>query len=506
MSALLELKSVSKSFGPTLALNALDFDLLPGEVHALVGENGAGKSTALGLIYGVIAPDNGQVEIEGNRQSFRSTSDAQAAGVSCVFQELSLAGGLTVAENIFAGHPRQRFGVVNWKRLQADAAALLSEFELNLDVRKTVDSLPVSARQVVEIAKALSLEAKILLLDEPTSALAPDEVESLFGIVRKLKERGIGVIYVSHHLSEIFRISDRITVMRDGQKVATHRTSETTEKEVVSQMVGRLATARQERAPREIGAAVFQARDLSLTGIFDDVSFDVRAGEIVGLAGLLGSRSKLIARAVAGLLPAASGRMSLCGRAYAPRSLREGIAAGAAFVPEERKTEGLFLDETNLGNLAAANLGAFSRRGLFQRKVAARATERAIDQLEVKTSGPEQTTGALSGGNQQKILLAKWLETQPRLLVLNEPTKGVDIGAKRKIHEELERCAKDGMAILLASSDFPELLGICDRILVVRDGRIVGETDPQNFNEDDLLSVASGAQQLPALVHEGADS
>lgn len=502
MTALLELKSVSKSFGPTKALRELDFQLQPGEVHALVGENGAGKSTALGLMYGVIAPDTGGVAVEGREHIFRSTSDAQAAGISCVFQELSLAGGLTVAENIFAGHPRQKLGIVDWKRLRADAARLLDEFELDIDIRKSVDSLPVSARQVVEIAKALSLDARILLLDEPTSALAPDEVDALFAIIEKLKSRGIGIVYVSHHLSEIFRISDRITVMRDGRKVASHRTEETSEKEIVSQMVGSLAPTRQGGAAREIGAPVFAAHNISLPGIYDELTFEVRAGEIVGLAGLLGSRSKLIARAVAGLLPASKGSMTLADRPYAPGSIREAIAAGVAFVPEERKSEGLFLGESNLSNLAAANLKRFRRNGLFQRKAAGRATTRAIAQLEIKTAGPEQATGALSGGNQQKVLLAKWLETEPRLLVLNEPTKGVDIGAKQTIHEELNRCASEGMAILVASSDFPELLGLCDRILVIRDGRIVGETYPNDFNEDDLLSVASGAQELTSPERE----
>ncbi len=506
MTPLLELTAASKSFGPTRALTELNFQLLPGEVHALVGENGAGKSTALGLMYGVIAPDTGSVTVGSQAQQFRSTADARAAGVACVFQELSLAGGLTVAENIFAGHPRQRLGLVDWPRQRTDAAALLDEFELDIDVRKTVDSLAVSARQVVEIAKALSLDARILLLDEPTSALAPDEVDALFAIIEKLKARGIGILYVSHHLSEIFRISDRITVMRDGRKIATHHTAETTEKEIVSQMVGRLATAERVRNKRPIGEPMFRAQEMGLPGIYDDLTFDVRAGEIVGLAGLLGSRSKLIARAVAGLLPPSVGSMELGGATFAPRSLRDAIEAGIAFVPEERKTEGLFLGESNLGNLAAANLKRFRHFGLFQRKAAAEATQDAIGQLEIKTSGPEQPTGALSGGNQQKVLLAKWLETQPRLLVLNEPTKGVDIGAKLKIHEELERCASGGMAILVASSDFHELLALCDRILVVRDGRIVGETDPANFNEDDLLSVASGVQPAPAPDLEGSPS
>ncbi|MCB1347786.1 MAG: sugar ABC transporter ATP-binding protein [Maritimibacter sp.] len=503
MSALLELASIDKSFGPTQALKAFDFQLRPGEVHALVGENGAGKSTALGLIYGVIAPDAGRIRIGGTDRAFRSTADAQAAGISCVFQELSLAGGLSVAENIFAGHPRQRLGVVDWPRLRADAEDLLSEFELDIDVRRSVDSLPASARQVVEIAKALSRDARILLLDEPTSALAPDEVEALFAIIRELKARGIGIIYVSHHLSEIFRISDRITVLRDGRRIATHPTRETTEREVVSQMVGRLMAGARGEAVRSPGAPVFVADGISLPGAYDDVSFEIRSGEIVGLAGLLGSRSKLIARAVAGLLPPARGHMSLGGAPHAPRSLRQAIAAGVAFMPEERKTEGVFLSRPNLDNVAAASLPRFRRWGIFDGRAARKVTRKAIDHLDIRTSGPDQPTGALSGGNQQKVLLAKWLETAPRLLVLNEPTKGVDIGAKMKIHEELKRCAGQGMAILVASSDFPELLALSDRILVVRDGRIVSENDPASFSEDDLLSAASGGPTGPENLQDG---
>ncbi len=365
MAALLELKGATKRYGPTLALDRVDFDLRRGEVHALLGENGAGKSTALGLMYGVNAPDEGEVRIEGRPVRLGSIAQAQALGVSCVFQELSLAEGLSVAENIFAGRAPQRRGLIDWRGLRRRARRLLEDFELGVDVRARVGDLPVSARQVVEIAKGLSLDARILLLDEPTSALAPDEKQALFRLIRRLTARGLGVVYVSHHLSEVLDIADRITVFRDGRKVSCREAGRTSEAQIVEDMVGRRLDDAAARTARTPGEELVRLDGVRLAGRLNGVDLSLRKGEIVGLAGLLGSGAPAIGEVLAGLARPDAGRMTLDGRPHAPRSFRAAMARGIGFVPQERKTDGLFPAMSLRANLAAASMAAHTRLGLF---------------------------------------------------------------------------------------------------------------------------------------------
>ena len=489
---LFALAKVDKSFGPNLVLQGIDFELLPGEVHALVGENGAGKSTCLGLLYGLHQPSSGHLELDNKQLRIESPAHAQSLGIGCVFQELSLAGSLSVAENIYAGRAPTRYGVVDWPELHRQAEELLAEFEIDIDVTKPVDSLPISTRQIVEIAKAISLNSRILLLDEPTSALTPDEVDALFAMLQKLTRKGIGIVYVSHHMSEVFTISDRITVLRDGKKISTNATSETSQEKVVTEMVGGTHVGDVTRRVDQFGAEILKVESLTHLPYFQDISFSLKKGEILGLAGLLGSRRSEIVRAIAGIEHGATGQIFLNGQLVAFRSIRSAMQAGIGFVPEERKTEGLFLDFPISTNLVAASMDQHTSLGFVQYSSVREASRRAIEAFSVRTQGSEENVGSLSGGNQQKIMLAKWLERSPDLLIIEEPTKGVDIGAKYQIHAELQKRAEAGMAIIIVSSDFPELVSVCTRILVIHEGNVSGDIAAKDATEDGLLQMAAG--------------
>lgn len=505
MDALLELRGAVKRYGPTMALDGVDFDLKSGEVHALVGENGAGKSTALGLIYGVISPDEGDVVIGGRSVRLASIAHAQSLGVSCVFQELSLAEGLSVAENIFAGRPPTRGGLIDWKRLRAQARTLLDDFEIDVDVRAPVGSLPVGARQVVEIAKALSLEAQVLLLDEPTSALSPDEKNALFRLVRRLTARGMGIVYVSHHLPEVLEISDRITVLRDGRKISCHQASETSEGAIVREMVGSAVDLIQPAKPHAQGDVLASLRGVSVPGQLADVTLEMRTGEVLGIAGLLGSGAAVIGEVLAGLARPSAGEVTFAGAPFAPGSFRAAKRAGVAFVPQERKTEGLFIDVSLRGNVVAASLGRHTGAGIFREASASRSARKAIANFSIKTDGDTPPVSSLSGGNQQKVMIAKWFETDPRLLIVNEPTKGVDIGAKQQIHAALREAASEGRCVLVVSSDFPELISLCDRIAVVRRGKLEGVVESPT--EAELVDLASGpGTEADVLEREREDA
>ena len=488
----LRLSGVDKAFGSNLVLDNVDFELLPGEIHALVGENGAGKSTCLGLLYGLHQPTSGSVLRNEQPVRVENPSHAQSLGIGCVFQELSLAGSLSVAENIFAGRAPSRFGVVAWRDLKQRAEDLLAEFDLSINVSRPVESLPISTRQIVEVAKALSMNSQVLLLDEPTSALTPDEVQSLFSVLRKLTQKGIAIVYVSHHMSEIFEISDRITVLRDGKKISTKATRDTSQAQVVSEMIGGAHPGDVARSSDQVGEDILTVRGLTKQGVFDDVSFSVHRGEILGVAGLLGSRRSEIMRALVGLGHGHSGQIMMKGTEVAFSSIREAMANGIGFVPEERKTEGLFLDDDLSANLVAASLEKHTRLGVLNRGSIVAASRKAIEAFSVKTRGPADIIGALSGGNQQKIMLAKWLERTPDVLIIEEPTKGVDVGAKFQIHTELQRRAAEGMAIVILSSDFPELVSVSSRILVIHEGRVSGEVAANEATEDTLLQMAAG--------------
>ena len=492
MSTVLSTRNVSRRFGATVALDGVSIDLSAGEVHAVIGENGAGKSTLTNILSGVVQPDSGDVLIDGKVVTIGSPRRAQALGIATVFQELSLTETVSVGENIFAGRAPSRFGLIDWPRLEREAHALLAELGIELDVRQPLTEAPVSVRQMVEIAKAISLKARALLLDEPTAALSPVEVERLFELIRRLAARGLGIIYISHHLSEVLAIADRITVLRDGRVVAQHRPQEVDQDRLVRDMVGHDVSRLRRTRAAAAGDIVLEARNLSRTHEFQNVDLALKAGEIVGLAGLMGSFRSELGQTLCGILQPGSGEIRLHGKPVRFRGLAHAIGERIAYVPQDRKNDGLFLDMALAENIAAASQSSVSRHGIFSPARNAALAADAIARLGIKASGPESAVRALSGGNQQKALLARWLAIDPRIIIVDEPTRGVDVAAKYDIHVLLAELAGKGAAILVISSDLAELLNLADRLVVMHAGRIVGELDPATAREEDIIALASG--------------
>jgi len=493
---LLAVEGVSKSWGATAALSGVSFDLAGGEVLGIVGENGAGKSTLLGVLSGVVRPDAGALRLSGGMVELPSPRAARTAGIATVFQELSLAKNQTVMENVFAGRLPSRFGFVDRDALRRQTQALLDTLGLSISPDAVVGELPVSSQQVVEIAKAMSGEARILLLDEPTSALNADEKAALFRLVASLRAKGVGIVFISHHLEEVLALSDRIVVLRDGHVVSTVEAGRTDPQQLVHAMVGRAIEARADGSSPSGGDILLDVEGLSDGAAVEGASLQVRCGEIVALAGLMGSGRSALAEMIVGLSRPAGGRMTLSGRAIAPGGIGEARRLGIGYVPPERKTQGLFLDLCVADNIAAARLSAYSRRGFLDRGAVRATAENYRRRLSIKCGGVDVDARALSGGNQQKVLLAKWLDIGPRLLVVEEPTKGVDIAAKQDIHRELAALAGSGAGVLVVSSDLPEILSLAHRVLVMHRGRIVADLDCAGAGEQEIVAKASGLSRV----------
>lgn len=480
---ILELAQISKQFPGVKALDGVQLDIRPGEVHALLGENGAGKSTLIKIISGVHKPDTGTLLMDGQPVQFNSPREAQERGVATIYQELSLYPELTVAENIFMGHaPRRSIGpikIVDWNAMFERARELLASLNIHdMDVRRKVGTLNVGNRQRVEIAKALSINARILIMDEPTAALTEADVERLFGIVRLLRERGVGIIYISHRLQEVFDLADRVTILRDGQYIDTQPVSATTESQLINKMVGRTIDQLFPKMPAKIGAPVLQIRNLSRAPQTHNVSFEIRAGEIVGLAGLVGSGRSELAQVIFGMTPAESGEILVNGQKVKIRHPADAINLGIAYVPEDRGTQGLVRQMGVRENASMAVLESISRGTFISRRQEKSMAQQAIQQLGIRAYSTEQVVGKLSGGNQQKVVVSKWLASKPKLLIMDEPTRGVDVGAKSEIHRLMSQLVTEqGLAILMISSELPEILGMSDRVLVMRQGRIIAEFD-----------------------------
>ena len=473
----LELDGIVKSFPGVRALRGVKFDVRAGEVHALLGENGAGKSTLIKIMSGVHPADEGRLLVDGKEVRFNSPQEAQAAGIATIFQELLLFPELTVAENVFMGHaPRNRFGGIDWALMREKTCAILQSLDIHdLDPDALVGALSVGNRQRVEIAKALSMNARVLIMDEPTAALTEADVERLFGIVRRLRERGVGIVYISHRLVEVFELSDRTTVLRDGEYVATGKTSEMTEPQLISMMVGRVIDhLYPERHPTP-GDVVLEARQVAYRGTVDEASLVLRKGEIVGLAGLVGSGRSELAQILFGVTPATSGEIRLDGKPVQIRSPAEAKKYGIAYVPEDRGTQGLIRPMRIRENVSLAVLVDIAKGWFLNRKAEDELARDDIKRFSIRASSAEQVVGKLSGGNQQKVVIAKWLATKPRVLILDEPTRGIDVGAKAEIHRLMSELAGQGLAILMISSELPEVLGMSDRVHVMREGRIVAE-------------------------------
>jgi rhamnose transport system ATP-binding protein len=478
-SAILALREIEKSFGSISVLKGVNFDVRAGEVHALMGENGAGKSTMIRIMSGAHQPSGGEIALDGNAVRFGQPRAAQSAGISVVHQELLLFPALTVAENIFLGHaPRTSLGLLDRRAMREKARALLVRLDCpELDVDARVETLSVANRQRIEIARALSRDARVLIMDEPTAALAEADVVRLLDVIRALKAHGVGIVYVSHRMDEVFRISDRVTVLRDGKTVASKVIADVTEASLVSMMVGREISQLFPKETVPLGAPVLELDGLSCAGRVENVSFTVHAGEILGIAGLVGSGRTELAETVFGISPASSGSMKINGKPVTVADVRQAVDNGIAYVPEDRAQHGLVKRQTIRDNVAITVLDRLTKGWLVDtRKEQALASD-AIARFAVRTRGPSQIVGELSGGNQQKVAIAKWLASEPKVLILDEPTRGVDVGAKSEIHKLMVQLAREGMAIIMISSELPEVLGMSDRIVVMNDHRMVAILD-----------------------------
>jgi rhamnose transport system ATP-binding protein len=490
---IVELKGVAKHFGGVQALRGVDFRLFPGEVHALVGENGAGKSTLVKILAGIHKPDAGVLKIGGEVMELRSPTQAQELGIAVVQQEPMLFPDLDVAENVFMGrHPRDRFGRVDWKRMYREVDQLLASLHVSLDSHTPVQGLSVAEQQLVEIAKALSLQARVLVLDEPTAALSPHEVEELFVIVKQLRARGVAILFVSHRLEEVFAIADRLTVFRDGTHIVTAPVSEMSTEEIIKHMVGRELSNLFPKGEAEIGEVVLEVRHLTRPGVFADVSFQLRKGEILGFAGLVGAGRTEVARVLFGIDRAESGEIWLKGKQVHIHSPQQAMENGIAYVPEDRHQQGLVMNFSIAANVTLPILQKVSRLGLVDPRREQKLASDYSEQLRVRSTGVEQMVSALSGGNQQKVVLGKWLATNPSVLILDEPTRGIDVGAKSEVHRIISELAARGLAIILISSDLPEVLAMADRVIVLHEGRITGEFARSEATQERVMFAATG--------------
>jgi rhamnose transport system ATP-binding protein len=492
MDEVLRVNGVCKSFGPNRVLDRVTLSLCPGEIHAIVGENGAGKSTLMNVLGGVHRPDGGTILLDGRLLTFRDPLDAIQHGISTVHQELSLFPNRSIAQNVFSGRePTNRLGFIRWNVLNDNARRLLRRLGTDLDPAMPLGGLGVGAQQLVEIAKALSQRARVLILDEPTSALSEPDADRLFAVLRELRATGVAIVYISHKLAEVLALADEISVLRDGRLVGTLGAAEATEAQLVGMMVGRKLGAPAVRTPRT-GAIVFQADGLTRAGRFTDVSFTLAAGEILGFAGLMGAGRTEVARAIFGADPLDRGVMRLDGHVLRIDSPRTAIRRGLAYLTEDRKALGLFLPMSVRSNVIVAGLPRFvTPRGFLRTRDIGAAAAQFMDRLDIRPRDDEVQVNRLSGGNQQKVLLAKWLCARPRVLIADEPTRGVDVAAKARIHRHLIELAQEGTSVLLISSELPEVLALSDRVAVFRNGRIVATLDRETATEEAVMRHAA---------------
>ena len=487
---LLEMKGITKQFPGVLALDNVTLTVYPGEVLALVGENGAGKSTLMKILSGVYKKDAGEILLDGKPVEISGPLHARQLGISIIYQELNVLNNMNITENIFVGREKKKNGFVDKKLQHEEARRLLSRVGLEVDPHTRTGRLSTAQKQMVEVAKALSTHARMIIMDEPTSSLTDKETEMLFGIIRKLRADGVAIVFISHRMNEIFEISDRIAVMRDGQMIQTMDAAEATEQKVIAAMVGRDVNNLFVKEPAPIGEVALEVKNLSTKHFLKDISFNVRAGEIVGFAGLVGAGRSEVMRAVFGIDPRETGEIFVRGRPVNIRTTVDALRAGLGFVPEDRKEQGLILKMSVQHNASIAALPSVSKGGFLDKKRERRLAGEYIDKLRVKTPSQEQRVMNLSGGNQQKVVIAKWMATHPSVLILDEPTRGIDVGAKKEIHLLMSELVAQGVAIIMISSELPEILGMSDRIYVMHDGRIKGEIARGEATQESVMKMA----------------
>ncbi len=492
----ISMKGIDKSFGSNQVLKDAGFVLESGEIHALMGENGAGKSTLMKILTGVYTKDAGTVIVDGKEVCYHSAQEAEKAGIVFIHQELNVLFDLTVEENMFLGKEiHNRFGICDKKAMQKEAAAVLQKLGVSIDPRSRMSELSVGQQQMIEIAKALMVDAKAIIMDEPTAALTQSETVVLFQVVRSLKAKGVSIVYISHRMEEIFDLCDRITILRDGSYIDTKKICDTDMNDVVKMMIGREIGERFPDRNVPIGEEILKVDGLTSEGIFKDISFSVHKGEVLGVAGLMGAGRTEIMQAIFGNLPIHSGSVYIEGKEVHIKNPSDAMNLGIGFITEDRKVEGLMLEDSIMKNISIANLGRISKHGVIQKKKEIALTKKGIDELHIRCTGGSEASGNLSGGNQQKVVFAKWIYTDPKVLILDEPTRGVDIGAKKEIYTIINELAAKGVAVIMVSSELPEVLGMCDRVLVIREGVVGGIIGKNEANQENIMIAATGGNK-----------
>ena len=489
----IEMRGINKAFGSNQVLKDAGFLLKDGEVHALMGENGAGKSTLMKILTGVYTKDAGTIYVDGQEVSYKNPQEAEKAGIVFIYQELNVLFDLTVEENLFMGKEiTKHFGICDKKAMRAKAQEIMDRMGVNIPIDAVMSDLSVGQQQMVEICKALMVDAKVLIMDEPTAALTQSETEVLFEVMNSLRSKGVSIVYISHRMEEIFELCDRITILRDGQYIDTKYIKDITMDDVVQMMIGREIGERFPNRNVAIGGEVLRVEDLTHEKFFRNVNFSVRAGEVLGVSGLMGAGRTEIMQAIFGNLPGVTGKIFIEGQEISIRNPRQAIAAGIGFITEDRKTEGLLLEKSIAENIELANLGKVSKSSVLSAKKGTELVKRGISEFRIKCFGPEHECGNLSGGNQQKVVLAKWIYTDPKILILDEPTRGVDIGAKKEIYSVINELAAKGVAVIMVSSELPEVLGMSDRIMVVHEGKVTGIIDAATADQAKVMTLATG--------------
>ena len=489
----IEMKGIDKAFGSNQVLKNAGFYLKDGEVHALMGENGAGKSTLMKILTGVYTRDAGTVLVDGKEVVYKNPQEAEKAGIVFIYQELNVLFDLTVEENLFMGKEITKgFGICDKKAMREKAQEVMDKMGVNIPVNAVMSDLSVGQQQMVEICKALMADAKVIIMDEPTAALTASETRGLFEVINSLRKKGVSIVYISHRMEEIFELCDRITVLRDGEYVGTENIADIDLDHVVQMMIGRTIGERFPKRESHIGAEVLRVEGLTSGKLFKDVHFDVKAGEVLGVSGLMGAGRTEIMQALFGNLPLDAGKIFIDGKEVTIKNPRQAIANGIGFITEDRKVEGLLLEKSIAENIHIANLGKVSNGFVLNKEKQLNLVKKGIEEFKVRCFGPEHECGNLSGGNQQKIVLAKWVYTDPKILILDEPTRGVDIGAKKEIYNIINQMAADGVAVIMVSSELPEVLGMSDRIAVVHEGKITGILDAAEADQAKVMTLATG--------------